>query len=110
MLLSFHINTNERRKSVKRKGLIIGIGAFVAIAIVLAVVLINVFGKTVVNLNDYLEIEYSGYDGVAKAVYTIDTDEIIDDYGDEVGEKIKGYKFKYRDESVKISDLKGGNC
>ena len=127
---------------MKRKGLIIGIGAFVAIAIVLAVVLINVFGKTVVNLNDYLEIEYSGYDGVATAVYTIDTDEIIDDYGDEVGEKIvaaisgsfdketelsngdkvtfewdcdeealeniKGYKFKYRDESVKISDLKEG--
>ena len=35
-----------------------------------------------IDLNDYIEIEYSGYDGYAEAWFIIDYVEIIDDYED----------------------------
>ena len=73
---------------MERKKLLIGIGAAAAVVIVLAIILISVFSKKKIDLNEYLDIEYSGYDGIGTAVYTIDISEIVEDCGDEAGGEI----------------------
>ena len=74
----------------KKTGVIIGIAAAVVAAIVLLVVIVVVvvavlvLHKPTVNLNEYVTIESSGYDGYGKATYTIDGNKLMDDYGDKI--------------------------
>ncbi len=74
------------KKPVNKK-LIIGICsavAVIAIAVVAIILILNI--KPKVNLNSYVDAEFSGYDTVGTADVEVDTDAIIKKYG----KKIKG--------------------
>lgn len=74
------------KKPVNKK-LIIGICsavAVIAIAVVAIILILNI--KPKVNLNSYVDAEFSGYDTVGTADVEVDTDAIVKKYG----KKIKG--------------------
>ena len=71
-----------------RKGLLVA-GAVVVVA--LLVIVLFVTKKTTINLNDYVTIEFSGYDTLGKATYEFDEDAFCDDYEDKV--KMKKQKM-----------------
>lgn len=84
------------KKPVNKK-LIIGICsavAVIAIAVVAIILILNI--KPKVNLNSYVDAEFSGYDTVGTADVEVDTDAIVKKYG----KKIKGTSAlkKYRKE------------
>lgn len=62
--------------------LLIGVGAAVIAVIVIIVVVVNA-GKTI-DVNKYLTVETSGYDGYGNATVTVDWDAIEQKYGSKV--------------------------
>ena len=91
----------------KKIGLIIGIALaavaalVVLIVVIIAIVLVLVLHKPTVDLNDYVIIETSGYDGYGRATYSVDG-KFMDDYGD----KIKfTNKFKKEMKNASSEDL-----
>lgn len=101
---------SDKKNSSKKKTLI-GVGVAVAIAIVaVVVVLIATFiiiicfamHRPTVNLNDYITIEVSGYDGYGNASYEFDIDKFVKD---------NKKKFKYNKrvlDTIKESSLSYG--
>ena len=80
--------TTETKPSNGKKKAIIGIGiaAVVVIAliviilvVIIAIVLFFTLHKSTVNLNDYITIEASGYDGYGEATYYVDVDKFLED-------------------------------
>lgn len=60
-------------------------GGFAAIAVVIAIVLVVVLNaKPTINLDDYLTIDFSGYDGFGTATVIIEWDDLEDDFEDEL--------------------------
>ena len=53
------------------------IGAVLAVVVVAIILIVN--HKTRVNLDKYLVVEYEGYDGIGKAVVSLDKKEFFDD-------------------------------
>ena len=73
---------NTRRK---KKVLIISISSLVAaMAVIGLIIFIVIANKTSINLNDYLTISYTGYDGVGEADYDINYKKLIEDYSEEL--------------------------
>lgn len=70
---------NKNKKNLK--GVLIA-GAVILVA--LLVVVLVVTKKTTINLNDYVTIEFSGYDTLGKATYEFDKEAFCDDYEDKV--------------------------
>lgn len=64
------------------KKLLIGVGAAVIALIVIIVVAVNA-GRTI-DLNKYLTVEASGYDGYGNATVTVDWDAIEEKYGSKI--------------------------
>lgn len=58
-------------------GIIGGACALVAIIVVAAVLVVN--HKTKINLNDYINIEYDGYDTYGRASIDFDSDKYFED-------------------------------
>ncbi|MCR4929192.1 MAG: hypothetical protein K5988_04265 [Lachnospiraceae bacterium] len=79
--------TETKPSNGKKKAIIgIGIAAVVVIALVvillvviIAIVLFFTLHKSTVNLNDYITIEASGYDGYGEATYSVDIDKFLED-------------------------------
>lgn len=81
--------TEERKTGIKILAAI-GIGA--------AVILINFcyYKSHIINLNDYMKIEYEGYSGNATAKLTMDYQALQEDYGDvlKLPDDLKGKKSR----------------
>lgn len=72
----------KKKKSVLPIALI---GGFAAIAAVIAIVVVIVLNsKPTIDLDDYLTIEFSGYDGFGTATVVIDWDDLEYDYEDKL--------------------------
>ncbi len=69
----------EKSKGLNKKMLLVA-----CLAIVAVIVFFVMSGKNTINLNDYLSIDVSGYDGYGSASATINWDAIEADYGDEL--------------------------
>lgn len=69
------------------KKVLAGIGAGIVAVIVLIVVLIA--NANTINLNKYVEVTYSGYEGYGQATATFDKEKFEKDYGEKLNEKIK---------------------
>ena len=85
-------NTNKeiiKVKDSKKKKTFIGIGvaavAIIAVALLLIVIIsivaVIVFHKPTVNMNDYITINASGYNGYGKASYDFDSEKFIEENG-----------------------------
>lgn len=72
-----------------KKKLILGLG--ISVATIIAIFLL--LGKKKINLNDYLEITTSGYEGCGNAIWDFDYSRFEDDYQDKL-------KFKGRDNNM----------
>lgn len=84
--------SSNRGVSIPKKA-IAGVvaGAAVIIAIIIAVMMNT---NTSINLNEYVEVSFDGYDGYGHAYVTIDWDEIQNKYGSEVS-YTKNAKSRY---------------
>ena len=74
----------ENKKNTKKYitiGLIVGV--IVLIAVILLIVILCKDEK--INLNSYLDIKYSGYDGTGNADFEINYSAIMKDYAEEIG-------------------------
>lgn len=74
--------------SRKKRNLIIAAAA--AAALMIAVVLIIVLQPAKFNLNDYVEVSFSGHDGYGEAYVSLKSDKLAEDILDKQGEKSKG--------------------
>lgn len=83
---------NKKRNLVRN--IIIGVAAGTTAVIILIVILIGVFVNNVqtINLDKYVTVEESGYDGYGKATVKIDWDAIEDKYGDKLSYTKKAKK------------------
>lgn len=77
---------DQKKKGTSKKKTIIGIGVAAIIAIIAVVVVIIAIiiiiicismHRPTINLNDYITIDVSGYDGYGKASYELDTDKLF---------------------------------
>lgn len=68
-------------KNMDKKKL--GIIAGVIVLVIIALVVFNKLSKTV-DLNDYLIVEYEGYNGYGHVTYEFDEDQFEADYGDKI--------------------------
>ena len=73
------------RKPINKK-ILACVGA--GIAAVIVVICILVANANTINLNKYLEVTYSGYDGYGQATATFDKDKFEKDYGEKLKKKI----------------------
>lgn len=83
----------ETKKGAKGNKLVLLL-AVVAIGVLAALLLGKGIGKKSINMNDYLNISFSGYDTVGSAYFTFDYYGFLEDYG----EKIKYKSSKVREE------------
>lgn len=82
---------SKKGKSILEKIWIVAMGLCITLGVVIISVVVSIQSKTI-NLNDYLVVEYEGYNGYATAHYYFDEEKFIEDYGD---------KLKYKDEGTK---------
>ncbi len=81
--------------------IIAGAGSLLLIGL-MAAIFIFVFGnrKVPVDINEYLQVNFSGYDGYGEADWTLDKTRFLEDYG----EKLK-YKGKNGQEGMTAAEL-----
>ena len=74
----------DNKKNLKKY---IAIGSIIGVIVLIAVILLIVIlcKDEKVNLNSYLNINYSGYDGYGNADFEIDYSAITKDYAEEIG-------------------------
>lgn len=71
-------------KKVSKKFWAIG-GAGVIVLAIIVILLVN--KKTVINLNDYVTVSFSGYDTMGRATVSLDEEEFLKDYGEKISYK-----------------------
>ncbi len=74
--------SEEKKAGGSKKKLFIIIPIVIVVLAALAVAAFFLFGmkKTEVNLNDYLEVEFEGYDGIGTVKTSFDSDKFVKDY------------------------------
>jgi hypothetical protein len=83
------VTTDDKKKSSGKKKTFIGIGvaavAIIAVVLLLIVIIsivaVIAFHKPTVNMNDYITINASGYNGYGKASYDFDSEKFIEENG-----------------------------
>lgn len=90
-------------KKVPPKYLALG-GIAIAFFIIIIAVLAN--RKTVINLNDYVTVDFSGYDSMGKAQVDLDEEAFLRDYN----EKIKYKNVKYENEIFEPAEYIWNMC
>ena len=110
----------KKKKGGWLKWLLIGGGAALLLAAAAVLLFIFVFGKKYdINMNDYVKVEFAGYDTVGEADARIDVNAFREEYGDKLKWKKKDYeaygdpvdfllKF-YTGELDKVERLKNGD-
>lgn len=90
-----------------KKKLAAVIGGIAAIFILLIVIIVLVVThKTKIDLQDYTEVEFSGYDGYGTASVNLDYDKLMEDFADEADIKESNLNEQLSDLSS-LSDLAG---
>lgn len=86
----------ENKRNIK-KYVFIGVAIFIALLIAIISLIIILSKKEKIDLNSYLDITYSGFDGYGKAEYSIDYSSITKDYAKKIGlkEDSEIYEFEY---------------
>ena len=99
------IMPSKQQKKMSKKTITIIVLCVVAlIALIIGAVILNKRAHTV-NLNDYVEVSFEGFDGYGTAEVSIDYDSIVDDYCDKFKEdkisrdmeKLDYYEREYYD-------------
>ena len=84
--LEMNVSPDEKPNKKSKKKLLIIIPAVIVALALIAVGAYFVLGmkKTAVNLNDYLNVEYEGYDGIGTVKATFDSDRFVKDYKERI--------------------------
>lgn len=77
--------SKPNRKPVNKK-ILAGVGAGIVAVIVLICVLVS--NANTINLNKYLKVTFSGYDGYGYATATFDKEKFEKDYGEKLNKKL----------------------
>lgn len=72
--------TNEELEKIKKRNKVIAIAVGAALALCGVIGIISAFIKPSINLNDYLEVSFDGYDTVGKAKILFNTEKFENDY------------------------------
>lgn len=99
----------ENKKLQKKHIAIISvIVAIIVISVIALIILLS--GNDTINLNDYLETKYVGYNESAEAKYDIDYEKIVADYAKELGLDSKDARvvFEYELEEYIDIDIENG--
>lgn len=97
--MKMDINVNQIFQKYKKIAIV---GAAV-IVLVVVVILMVANKKTVVNLNDYVTVTFSGYDSIGTAEYEFDRDAFLFDYENVIMKKVK------KDNTTKYFDNPGAS-
>ena len=80
--------------------------ALTGVSALLAAAFLTSCGKTSVDLNDYTEIDYNGYNGAGKAEFSLDLEEMIEDNPQAFGLEDDNYFQRYEIEDYLSEKIK----
>lgn len=81
---------SERWKQLDTKGKAICTGIVLAVILVVAVYWHN---SSLMKLNQYVDVEFTGYDGIGRAQVVFDDEAFLNDYGDKIKSDKKSNSF-----------------
>lgn len=83
-------STNGQEETAKRKKRNIIIGSVVGTSLLIAIVIsvLSIFIKPKIDLNNYINVSFEGYDTVGRAVVELDREKLCKNYGKKISRKL----------------------
>lgn len=83
-------STNGQEETAKRKKRNIIIGSVVGTSLLIAIVIsvLSIFIKPKIDLNNYINVSFEGYDTVGRAVVELDREKLCQNYGKKISKKL----------------------